>query len=90
MKIKLFTKPSCAQCTGVKIGLKARGLIENEHYEVIDMSVDAAALETVKGLGFLQAPVVVADNFEPFSGNHPDKVRAVAEAYLAAQESVAA
>ena len=45
---------------------------------VIDMSVDAEALELVKGLGYLQAPVVVTDE-DHWSGFRPDKINELAE-----------
>uniref|UniRef100_A0A914CVS0 Glutaredoxin domain-containing protein n=1 Tax=Acrobeloides nanus TaxID=290746 RepID=A0A914CVS0_9BILA len=53
----LFTKPSCVQCTATYRALDAKGI----DYDVVDLSEDAAALEQVKSLGYLQAPVVITD-----------------------------
>lgn len=47
-------------------------------YEEKNMSRDPAALERAKELGFLQAPVVIPADGEPWSGFIPDKIRALA------------
>ena len=46
-------------------------------YTIVDISQDAEALEMVRGLGYLQAPVVVAGN-EHWSGFRPDQISALA------------
>jgi glutaredoxin-like protein NrdH len=46
-------------------------------YDVLDVSADETALETVKELGYLQAPVVVTDD-EHWSGFRPDKISELA------------
>ncbi len=43
-------------------------------YEVHDVSTDEAALEHVKSLGYLQAPVVVTDD-DHWSGFRPTRSR---------------
>jgi glutaredoxin-like protein NrdH len=63
MAITVYTKPSCVQCTAT--------------YRVLDLSQDETALETVKELGYLQAPVVVTDD-EHWSGFRPDKISELA------------
>lgn len=70
--ITVYTKPSCVQCTATYRALDAKGL----EYEVRDLSTDEAALQTVKDLGYLQAPVVVAGT-EHWSGFRPDKISAL-------------
>ena len=40
---------------------------------MLDLSEDQTALETVKELGYLQAPVVVTDG-DHWSGFRPDKI----------------
>ncbi|WP_416445445.1 glutaredoxin-like protein NrdH [Leucobacter sp. HNU] len=67
--ITVYTKPSCGQCTATYRALDAKGL----EYEVRDLSTDEAALQAVKDLGYLQAPVVVA-GAEHWSGFRPDRI----------------
>ncbi|HLP22446.1 MAG TPA: glutaredoxin-like protein NrdH [Microbacteriaceae bacterium] len=69
MTVTVYTKPSCVQCTATYRALDSKGV----EYEVIDLSEDANALETVKELGYLQAPVVVTDEGH-WSGFRPDKI----------------
>ena len=69
MTVTVYTKPSCVQCTATYRALDSKGV----EYEVVDISEDAAALETVKGLGYLQAPVVITDE-DHWSGFRPDKI----------------
>lgn len=69
MTITVFSKPSCVQCTATYRALDSKGL----EYEVKDVSQDEAALAELKGLGYLQAPVVVTDNGH-WSGFRPDKI----------------
>lgn len=67
--VKVYTKPSCVQCNATYRALDSKGI----EYEVIDLSIDAEALEEVKALGYLQAPVVVTDS-DHWSGFRPDKI----------------
>ena len=73
MAITVYTKPSCVQCTATYRALDSKGI----EYNVLDLSQDETALETVKGLGYLQAPVVVTED-EHWSGFRPDKISALA------------
>lgn len=68
-KVTVYTKPACVQCTATYRGLDSKGI----EYEVIDLSQDPDALEQVKALGYLQAPVVVTDE-DHWSGFQPDKI----------------
>lgn len=77
MTVTVYTKPSCVQCTATYRALDSRGI----SYEVRDLSEDAQALEEVKGMGYLQAPVVVVDG-EHWSGFRPDRIAAFAERYV--------
>lgn len=45
-------------------------------YDVVDITEDPAARERVLGLGYLQAPVVVAGD-EHWSGFKPDRIKAL-------------
>lgn len=73
MTIAVYSKPSCVQCTATYRALDKQGI----EYEIFDVSVDEQALGVVKGLGYLQAPVVVTDN-DHWSGFRPDKISALA------------
>lgn len=73
MTFTLYTKPACVQCNATKRALEKKGLIEGVDYQMIDVSQDAAALEQLKELGFLQAPVMVTEN-DAWSGFRPDKI----------------
>ncbi|GAA4288643.1 glutaredoxin-like protein NrdH [Georgenia daeguensis] len=79
MSITVYSKPSCVQCDATYRALNKQGL----EYEVVDITVDAEALENVKALGYQQAPVVFADG-DHWSGFRPDKIKA-----LAAQQAAA-
>lgn len=76
MTITVFTKPSCVQCTATYRALDSKGIV----YEIRDLSEDAAALERVKELGYLQAPVVLLEGLtgakseDHWSGFRPDKI----------------
>ena len=69
MAITVYSKPSCVQCNATYRALDAKGI----EYDVTDVSEDATALEQVKSLGYMQAPVVVADE-DHWSGFRPDKI----------------
>lgn len=73
--VTVYSKPSCVQCDATKRALGAAGV---EH-TVVDMSVDATALDHVRALGHMRAPVVEvhpADG-EPitWSGFRPDLIQ---------------
>lgn len=72
MAVTVYSKPACVQCTATYRALDARGI----EYEIFDLSVDEIALQTVKDLGYLQAPVVVAEG-DHWSGFRPDKISAL-------------
>jgi len=69
MTVTVYTKPSCVQCTATYRALNAKGI----EFEIFDVSIDDKALQTVKDLGYLQAPVVITDG-EHWSGFRPDKI----------------
>lgn len=55
LKVTVYSKPDCVQCTATKKWLDLHKI----PYVSFDVSEDEAALEMVKGLGYLQVPVVV-------------------------------
>ncbi|GAA2101419.1 MULTISPECIES: glutaredoxin-like protein NrdH [Brevibacterium] len=78
--ITVYTKPACMQCSATFRALDAKGV----EYRSVDLSEDPGALDVVKAMGYMQAPVVVTDN-DHWSGFRPDKIGALgAEASTAA------
>ncbi|MFT3661594.1 MAG: glutaredoxin-like protein NrdH [Gordonia sp. (in: high G+C Gram-positive bacteria)] len=73
MAITVYTKPSCVQCNMTYRALDKLGL----EYDVVDISTDEQAREYVMGMGYQQAPVVVAGD-EHWSGFRPERIKAVA------------
>lgn len=69
MSVAVYSKPSCVQCTATYRALDRAGV----EYEVFDVSADEKALEAVRELGYMQAPVVVTDS-DHWSGFRPDKI----------------
>ena len=67
--IKVYSKPSCVQCTATYKALQRAEL----EFETFDVTEDEKALQTVRDLGYLQAPVVVTDEGH-WSGFRPDKI----------------
>lgn len=75
MTITVYTKPNCPQCEATKRQLTRQGL----DFNVIDLTQDPTALDTLRAAGFMQAPVVMTDN-DSWAGYRPDKIRALAKA----------
>lgn len=73
MSITVYSKPACVQCDATYRALDKQGL----QYEVVDIMTDAEALESIKALGYQQAPVVFAGG-DHWSGFRPDKIKALA------------
>jgi glutaredoxin-like protein NrdH len=79
MSITVYSKPACVQCDATYRALNKKGI----EYSVVDISEDAEALEMVRSLGYLQAPVVVADDTH-WSGFRPDRIGALAASGVSA------
>ena len=73
--ITIYSKPNCVQCNATYRALDKQGL----PYTVVDLMEDAEAMESVKALGYQQAPVVFADG-DHWAGFRPDKIKALAAA----------
>jgi glutaredoxin-like protein NrdH len=73
MAITVYSKPSCVQCTATYRALDKKGI----EYEIFDVSIDEKALQAVKELGYMQAPVVVTDD-DHWSGFRPDRIEELA------------
>lgn len=74
MTITVYSKPACVQCNATYRALDKAG----HEYTIVDISLDADARDHVMSLGYLQAPVVIADD-EHWSGFRPDRIAALAE-----------
>lgn len=73
MQVTVYSKPSCVQCTATYRGLDRAGI----EYNVVDLTKDPAALELVKSLGYLVAPVVIAGD-QHWGGYRQDLIKAIA------------
>ena len=78
MTITVYSKPRCPQCDATYRALDKQGL----DYRKIDVTEDAEALDFIKGLGYQQAPVVMA-GADHWSGFRPDRIKAIAAVALA-------
>lgn len=79
MSITVYSKPACVQCDATYRALDKKGI----EYSIVDISADPEALEMVRGLGYLQAPVVIAGD-DHWSGFRPDQINALAAKVSAA------
>jgi glutaredoxin-like protein NrdH len=69
------TGPACMQCRLTKTALTTAGL----GFEEVDVRQCAEALDYIQDeLGYTQAPVVVVDDQNHWSGFQPDQIRRVA------------
>ena len=57
MTVTVYTKPACVQCNATYKALDKQGIA----YQKVDISLDTEARDYVMALGYLQAPVVVAE-----------------------------
>lgn len=70
--VVVYTLPSCVQCDSTKRVLTKKEI----PYQEIDLSLDEAAMELVKSLGYVAAPVVIAGD-DHWSGFRPDRLNAL-------------
>lgn len=75
MNVTVYTKPACVQCNATYRALDKKGIA----YQSVDVTQDADALERLKAMGYMQAPVVVTDGGH-WSGFRPDKIEELAHA----------
>ena len=67
--VTVDSKPACVQCDATYRALDKHGIT----CDVVDLTQDPTALELVRSLGYLQAPVVVAGDTH-WSGFRPDQI----------------
>lgn len=65
----MYTKPGCVQCRATARSFEALGIDVVE----IDISNDPDAIQKMRDLGYMSAPVVF-DGFDHWSGFRPDKI----------------
>ena len=70
--VTVYSKPNCPQCTQTKKKLEQKGIA----FEVIDISQDKNAAQTINDLGYRQVPVVVSGE-KHWSGFRPDLLGAL-------------
>lgn len=58
MKIVLYTKPGCGPCRATRHAMESRGV----PFETVNVMDDDAALDAIKGLGYLTVPVVLVQD----------------------------
>lgn len=75
MSVTVYTKPACVQCTATYRALEQRGI----EFNVVDLSQDQEAYNTILGLGYRQVPVIVTAD-DHWAGFRPDKINALAQA----------
>ncbi|MBE1513589.1 MULTISPECIES: glutaredoxin-like protein NrdH [Nesterenkonia] len=78
MSVTVYTKPACVQCNATYRALDKNGVT----YETVDITQDAEALERLRALGYMQAPVVITDA-DHWSGFRPDKISELAVQHAA-------
>ena len=69
MVVTVYSKPSCVQCTATYRALDQKGV----NYEIVDLTQDQVAFDTVRNLGYMQVPVVVAGE-DHWAGFQPDRI----------------
>ncbi|WP_068059358.1 glutaredoxin-like protein NrdH [Nocardia xishanensis] len=78
--ITVYSKPNCVQCDATVRKLDQLGAT----YVKVDVTEDIEALETIRAIGYSQAPVVVAGE-DHWSGYRPHRIE---ELVADAQEAV--
>lgn len=73
MKVSIYTKPGCGPCAATKHAMESRGV----PFETVNVMDDDAALDAIKGLGYLTVPVVLVqdgDAAEHWGGFQLDRI----------------
>ncbi|NKY24407.1 MULTISPECIES: glutaredoxin-like protein NrdH [Cellulomonas] len=70
--LTVYSKPGCVQCRATTRALDKAGV----SYAVVDLTTDDDARAYVMALGHRQAPVVVTETGDHWSGYRPDQITA--------------
>lgn len=73
--VTVYSRPDCVQCNATYRALSKKGIA----YETVGLSQDPDALEHIRALGHLRAPVIIAGQ-DHWSGFRPDKIDELAAA----------
>ncbi|MGP5220682.1 glutaredoxin-like protein NrdH [Arthrobacter rhombi] len=68
--VTVYSKPACVQCNATYRALDKNGI----NYRKVDVTQDDEALERIRALGYMQAPVVLTSDNDHWSGFRPDKI----------------
>lgn len=71
--VTLYSKNACGQCVATEKTFINKGIDYTKVYIDQDSDESRQALAVVKGLGYLQAPVIITES-EHWSGFRPDKI----------------
>jgi glutaredoxin-like protein NrdH len=72
--ITVYSRPDCEPCKATIRKLNQLGL----PHQKIDVTEEPDALDYIRGLGYLQAPVVVAGD-DHWSGYRPHRIKELAD-----------
>jgi glutaredoxin-like protein NrdH len=78
--ITVYSKAGCVQCTATCRALDQRGIA----YNIIDVSKNEESLSFVRGLGYMQVPVVTTKDGQHWAGFQLDRINALAREMVAA------
>ena len=73
MKVTIYKKPGCGPCAATRHAMESRGV----PFETVNVMDDDAALDAIKGLGYLTVPVVLVqdgDAAEHWGGFQLDRI----------------
>jgi len=70
MRVTVYTSPNCMPCQQTKKQFDKRGIV----YDVINLEQHPDKAEEMKELGYMQTPIVVADDAH-WSGFRMDKIQ---------------
>lgn len=68
--VTLYSKPNCVQCRATQRAFDNGGV----DYNYVDLSESPEAVEKIKALGHLAAPVVYVDENTHWSGHRPQLI----------------
>lgn len=71
--VAVYTKSHCVQCTATKRWLAKNGV----EFTEVDLEKDNGAWDYVTDLGAAQAPVVVLESSEWWTGHRPEKLNQI-------------
>lgn len=71
MTVTVYSKDACVQCDATIRSLNKNGI----DYVVVDVASDTEALEKLRAMGYMQAPVVHVSDDEHWGGFRPDRIK---------------